>query len=102
MARPRLELQTILKDILGSDNVYFQPPNGLQIKYPCIVYSRDDAKTEFANDKPYTYTKRYQVTVIDKNPDSDIPDKVALLPMCSFNRFFTADNLNHDVFTLFF
>ena len=102
MARPRLELQTILKDILGSNNVYFQPPNGLQIKYPCIVYSRDDMKTEFANDKPYSNTKRYQVTVIDQNPDSDIPDKVSLLPMCSFNRFYTADNLNHDVFTLFF
>lgn len=102
MARPRLELQSILKDILGSNNVYFQPPNGLQIQYPCIVYLRDDAKTEFANDKPYSNTKRYQVTVIDRNPDSDIPDKVALLPMCSFNRFYTADNLNHDVFTLFF
>lgn len=72
------------------------------MQYPCIVYSRDRAQTRFASNNPYKYTKGYQVTVIDRNPDSEIPDKVALLPMCEHNRFFTADNLNHDVFTLFF
>lgn len=72
------------------------------MQYPCIVYARDDAITDFADNKPYTYTKRYQVTVIDRNPDSDIPDKVAQLPMCLLNRYFAADNLNHDVFNLYF
>jgi hypothetical protein len=70
--------------------------------YPCIVYKRDSAETMFAGDKPYRNTKRYQVIVIDPNPDSDIPDKIAQLPMCSFDRFYTADQLNHDVFKLFF
>jgi hypothetical protein len=70
--------------------------------YPCIVYQRDNAITDFADNIPYRYKKRYQVTVIDKNPDSDIPDKVAGLPMCTFYRFFVADNLNHDVYVLYF
>lgn len=98
----RLELQTLLETILGSRNVYFQPPANVQMQYPCIVYNRDNADTKFAGNKPYRNVKRYQVTVIDRNPDSVIPDKIAALPMCSFNRFFTADNLNHDVYTLFF
>jgi hypothetical protein len=98
----RLDLQTLLEGVLGSRNVYFQPPTGLQIQYPCIVYQRDNAITEFASNKPYAHTKRYQVTVIDLDPDSEIPDKVAALPMCERNRFFVADKLNHDVFNLYF
>lgn len=102
MDQSRLKLQDLLKTILGSDQVYFQPPTNVQMKFPCIVYKRDYAETAFAGNKPYRRTKRYMVTVIDSNPDSEIPDKIAELPTCAFNRFYTADNLNHDVFTLFF
>lgn len=98
----RLELQEVLREILGSDQVYFQPPPTVKMVYPCIVYKRDYQLTQFADDRPYSLKKRYQVTVIDENPDSVIPDKVAELPLCIFDRFFTADNLNHDVFKLFF
>lgn len=99
---PRLSLQALLTALLGSSNVYFQPPPSLAMNYPCIVYKRDDVNTEFADNKPYKHKKRYQVTVIDRDPDSVIPDKVAALPMCVFDRFFTADNLNHDVYNLYF
>jgi hypothetical protein len=97
----RLQLQQLLEDILGSRNVYFQPPPNVVMQFPAIVYRRDNARTEYADNNPYQNTKRYQVTVIDRNPDSDIPDKVARLPMCSYNRFFVVDNLNHDVFNLY-
>lgn len=96
----RLDLHEVLKEIC--ENVYFQPPPNADMKYPCVVYSRDAAVTVFAGNAPYRNTKRYQVTVIDKDPDSPIPDKVAHLPMCTFQRFFTADNLNHDVYDLYF
>jgi hypothetical protein len=72
------------------------------MQYPAIVYERDRASTDFADDNPYRITKRYQVTVIDRNPDSVIPDKVAALPMCVLNRHYVASNLNHDVFNLYF
>jgi hypothetical protein len=98
----RLKLQELLELILGSRNVYFQPPSNVQMQYPCIVYNRDNAETAYAGNKPYRYTKQYQVTVIDPNPDSAVPDHIATLPMCVYSRFFTVDNLNHDVFTLFF
>lgn len=97
---PRLELQALLEDL--APNVYFQPPENVKLAYPCIIYKRDYAQVQFADNNPYRNTKRYMVTVIDRDPDSAIPDKVAALPMCIFNRFYTADNLNHDVFNLFF
>lgn len=99
---PRLELQNLLVAILGSSNVYFQPPPTLQLKYPAIVYMRDDRNVEHAGNKPYSHAIRYQVTAIDRESDSLIHTKLANLPLCSFERFFISDNLNHDVFNLFF
>jgi hypothetical protein len=97
---PRLDLQVLLEQL--ADHVYFQPPENVQMQYPCIVYKRDFAETEHADNGSYRITLRYMVTVIDRDPDSTIVQAVALLPMCTMNRFFTADGLNHDVFTLFF
>lgn len=97
---PRLQLQSLLETIV--DNVYFQPPASIKLQYPCIVYARDDAMSTFADNKNYNHTIRYMVTVIDRNPDSDLPKELAVLPMCTFNRHYAADNLNHDVFNLFF
>lgn len=99
---PRPELQSLLEELLGTRNVYFQPPANIQMSYPAIVYQRDNAKTEFAGNKPYTINKRYMVTVIDRNPDSLIPDKIAALPLCDHNRNYVANNLHHDVFNLYF
>lgn len=98
----RVELQEMLEDLLGSHNVYFQPPESVRMKYPAIVYSRYDIDTRHADNKPYAQSLAYQLIVIGKNPDSDIVLKVSGLPMCSFDRHFTADNLNHDVFTLYY
>ncbi len=99
---PRSDLHELLKTLLGSDHVYFQPPETVKLTYPCIIYERNRVNTRHANDLPYLLKKRYQVIVIDRDPDSELPDKVANLPLCSFDRFYTADNLNHDVYNLFF
>lgn len=99
---PRSELQELLKQLLESENVYFQPPPTTKMLYPCIVYQRDGASTEFADNRTYSFEQRYQVTVIDRNPDSLIPGKLKDLPKTLYTRFFAANGLNHDVFTIFF
>lgn len=101
-AGKRQEFQRLLEEILGTSHVYFQPPENLKMQYPCIVYVRDNADSRYADNYPYRYTKRYQVTVIDRDPDSQIPDRVATLRMSSHNRFFIADGLNHDVFDVYY
>lgn len=97
----RSTLHDLLVNTLGSSNVYFQAPPNLQMQYPCIVYKRERVSTKFANNGLYRYLKRYQITVIDRDPDSLIPDAVAALPLCSFDRFFVANGLNHDVFNIY-
>ena len=105
----RLELHDIFVGILGTEGqvetrVYFQPPTGFLMKYPCIVYHRGeiDTRTAYANNKLYRDMKAYTVTVIDPDPDSLIPDKVQKLRYSHFTRSFTNQNLNHDVFTIYY
>lgn len=98
----RLQLQTELEELLESKNVYYQPPASVKMSYPAIVYSRNDIRNDFANNDVYSQNRSYEVIVIDKNPDSEIVDRVSQLPMCRFDRHYTSDNLNHDVFTLFY
>ena len=98
----RLDLHEILCDILGTRNVYYQPPESVKMTYPAIVYSRNRIENTFANDNVYSQNHSYQVMVIDKDPDSEIVERVSKLPLCSFDRHFISDNLNHDSFTLYF
>lgn len=97
----RPKLQELLESILGVRNVYFQPPDNLQMAYPAIRYELDNINRLHANNKPYTKDPAYLVTLIDENPDSEFVDKLSSLPKCSFERFYKADNLNHWVYKIY-
>lgn len=96
----RSDLGSKLEQIIGR-NVYFQPPPNSMIKYPAIIYRLATIDTNHANNLPYTWRKRYTVTLIDTNPDSSYVDKILSLPTCSFDRFFVSENLNHWVFVIY-
>lgn len=98
----RTDLQAKLERILGSRNVYYQPPESVKMNYPAIVYSRSDINSKYADNKSYLRTNRYEIIVIDKRPDNDAIDKILELPLSSFDRHYTADNLHHDVLTLYY
>ena len=98
----RLELHEKFCEILGSRNVYFQPPASVRLNYPAIIYFRKDIDNRYADDLAYKQDTAYDVTVIDRNPDSEIVVEVSQLPTCRFDRHYNADNLNHDVFTLYY
>lgn len=100
MARSRLQLHDVLMGI--AENVYFQPPPKDQMRYPCILYALDSSSEQHANNELYRDALRYQVTVVDRDPDTEIVAEVRRLPYTAFDRFFAADDLNHYVFTLFF
>ena len=97
----RLELHEKLCDLLGSRNVYFQPPEKLKMSYPCIRYSFYNVYNQHADNSPYHQRDAYQLIVIDPNPDGDTKDKVKKLPLCAFDRYYAADNLNHYVYTIY-
>lgn len=101
--RRRLQLHEELCELLESRQVYFQPPESIRMSYPCIVYQRSSGDTSFADNGPYRFVQRYEVTLIDPDPDSAFVEAIAKhFPMCVFNRHYTTDNLNHDTFELYY
>ena len=100
--RSRLELHEILCDILGSRNVYFQPPTNVSMRYPSIVYNLSDIENKHADDGVYSFTNQYQITLIDRNPETDVVYKINQIQTANFIRSYSSDNLNHWVFEIFF
>ena len=98
----RINLHGKLEELLGNKNVYYQPPNTVTMQYPCIRYSKKRPDIKHANDKIYMKTNCYEIIVMDRRPDNPVIDKLLEIPMCSYDRHYTADNLNHDVLTIYY
>ena len=102
MAKSRIDLHNTLVDILGNINVYFQPPENVKLKYPCIIYELNNLKTIKADNRDYLLHDRYTVTLIHRDPENDIFRAIQELPNCSIDRIFVTENLYHYAFTLFY
>lgn len=99
---PRLQLQTLLEELEGVKKAYYQPPSQDKMLFPCIVYELTDEEVKHADNKPYNIERGYQVTVIDRDPDSLIPGFIANLSKSAFQRHYEKDGLHHTVYKLFF
>lgn len=102
MFRNREELQSLLEVLLGSSNVYFQPPSNKQLNYPAIIYKISNVDNTHADNSVYLQFSSYDVVVVDYKPNSQIADKISRLPMCRFNTNYVSNNLNHFSFTLYY
>lgn len=98
----RLELQAELEARLGSRNVYYRPPANKQMTYPCIRYSDTKPSTMRADDIMYSSMKCYEIIVISNTPNHPVIDELLKLPYCSWDRWYAADGMNHDVLTLYY
>jgi len=99
----RLKLQGELEKILGNRNVYFQPPESIRLSYPCIIYNLSRDRSFHADNKVYLNKKQYDVMVIDRNPDSELPDLLRdSIPLTSLERTYVKDNLHHFVYNLYY
>ena len=99
----RADLHEELCTILGTRNVYFTPPESVRMSYDAIRYELGGKDIKRANNRLYLFTNRYDGVVITRDPDTTIPDAIlSHFEMCSFGSPYTADNLNHYPFTLYY
>lgn len=101
----RLELHQILKSLYinGEPHVYYQAPEDNRMIYPCIIYKLDDMPAIHADNNPYLWGHKYQVTVIDRNPESPLRERVQALPTARMKTSpYVKDNLHHFVFSLYY
>lgn len=102
MARNRLDLQALLESLPGIEKVYFQPPENTKLIYPCIIYTFDKFGTEKADNIDYLRRRRYELTLIHRDPDNDLVEKIQDLFYCNLDRSFKNENLYHYAFTIFY
>lgn len=73
------------------------------MKYPCIRYKLSGVDDKKADNDHYDIVKRYEVTVIDRDPDAQIFMKILKrFAMCRLASTYAADNLNHYVLELYY
>ena len=97
----RLDLQNKLEEFNGNRNVYYDPPENLKMEYDAIRYSKKKPSSIYANDAKYKLMNCYEIIVISRKSDSPVVGKLMALPYCSYDRDYEADNLYHDVLTLY-
>lgn len=103
MARPRTELSNILKRIQGNENIYFQPPESIKMKYDAIVYSRSNISIKRADNRAYSTYNKYTLICISRTKENPVVQRlIEELPMCSYDRGYVSNNLYHDVLTVYF
>lgn len=99
MAKTRMSLQAHLKTLIP--NVYFQPPENLKLKFPCIVYSRSRIDVTRANNKPYKLDHGYKLLYITRDPDDSLIDTLLEEDYCRFVRQFVSEGLYHNEYMLY-
>ena len=96
------ELSAILHTLPVHDEVHFQPPESIKLKYPCIIYKFDGYRDFRANDGRHITRERYLITHIYKDPTNNLRETIrSLFLYVDFDRMFINDNLYHDVYTVY-
>lgn len=99
MAKSRNELSDILHRFCA--NVYYQPPSGYKISYPCIVYELDRPDVIYANNEKYRMYDQYSLKYITRNPDDLTRNEIIKLRLCSAEKPYVAENLYHYPFRIY-
>lgn len=109
--RPRIELQQILEEIPGlafdrfldGPAVYFQPPSGHLMVFPCIVYQWETPQLLNSDDEIYRKYNHYELTYMTTDPDDPTPDLLLkTFRHISPSKPFTSDNKYHFPYSLYF
>lgn len=82
------------------EHVYYQPPETFKMVYPCIIYFLNRDTALHADDEVYHRGKTYSVIIVDRDPDSELPDKFSDMFNAGMERHYTADNLHHFSYTI--
>lgn len=98
----RLDFQSLLEELLGTRNVYYNPPESEKMQYTAIRYSKKKIESVYANNSKYLMRDCYELIVISRKPDDPVIKRLLALPYCSYDRQYIADNLYHDVLTIYY
>jgi hypothetical protein len=100
--KSRVDLHDRLVSILGSNQVYFQPPSNVQMKYPAIVYELSGDYSAKADNRRYTVYDKYTITHIFKSLNNEKKNEILdAFKYVEYDRRLIADGLYQDIYTIY-
>ena len=107
----RLEVQKFLESLAAefvkpgdkTKHVYYNPPTGFQMEYPCIVYKEGRPIIYNADNIKYFHFTHWTLTTMTRDPEAlDLAPKLIEVPRCSLDSPpFTSDGIVHHTFSLY-
>lgn len=110
-AQKRLELQKFLETLTAeyvregdkTKHVYFNPPTGMQLECPCIIYEEGRPTVYHADNTKYFTFLHWKLTTLTRDPEAlDLAPKVMEIPRSYLDSPpYKVDGLVHHVFSLY-
>lgn len=83
------------------NSVFFKPQSNVRLTYPCIVYTRNQSSSVYADNLKYFSKDNFRLTVIDRDADSTIVSKILEdIPTSVKNDEFVSDGLYHYIINI--
>lgn len=101
----RIQLHEKLCSILGSRNVYYDPPENVKMQYDCIVYSLSQVNQVYANNFTYALAPGYLITIITRTPEAQtriVDELMKMFPYAGWDRAYVTDHFHHAVVSIYF
>ena len=99
------ELRDKLYLVHNTENVYYDPPTGITMEFPCFRFELNNYDIRRADNKAYAMKPRWAVTYITRDIEEieDVAKEMLdIFQYCNFDTSYRADNLQHAVFNLYF
>lgn len=98
----RLHLDSILHEVSnrhGNFPIYFKPPSGFNLKYPCLVYNPSGVDSVNANNELYIAHRQYELSFMTQRIDQEelIKDIVKSVPYGRIIREFETNGIQHTL-----
>lgn len=101
MDQRQLDFEKLLRGYCP--NIYFQPPPGIKLKYPCVIYNWVGGTKEAANNKGYMYTRQWNVLYITPDVKASTPMRMLQdIATSEFNRTYYTNGLSHTVLNIYY
>ena len=98
----RVDIQEKFKFLLGSNNVYYQPPANLRMKYPAIVYSLDGLDVKRFDNTRLINKNCFSVTHIYRNESENLVETMLKnFEYISFDNRSIVDGIYNDHYTIY-
>ena len=101
MTRTHTELIKELKTICP--RVYYQKPDGSQLKFPCIVVEKNYLDVESANNRAYRSNRSYIVNFFTRVDDDSIEDAMLdKLDYVRLNNYDVDNGLYQETYRVYY